>query len=104
MPNPRARRPRCIADMHKCVSRTGSRGGGHVLRYAVMLGLVLLVGCAHEEPNAAEQVLDFTPGTPYTLTVGMTAPLDVVLGPGEQVRNIVGGDRTPAESHKTLRW
>jgi len=114
-----------------------------VLRYAVMLGLVLLVGCAHEEPapppvppppddlstwsvpalvqpppvveespkpvspekpNPAEQVLDFTPGTPYTLTVGMTAPLDVVLGPGEQVRNIVGGDRTPAETQQTARW
>jgi type IV secretion system protein TrbG len=114
-----------------------------VLRYAVMLGLVLLVGCAHEEPapppvppppedlstwsvpelvqpppvveespkpvspekpNPAEQVLDFTPGTTYTLTVGMTAPLDVVLGPGEQVRNIVGGDRTPAETQQTARW
>ena len=42
-----------------------------------------------EKPTPAEQVLDFAPGTTYTLTVGMQAPLDVILGPGEQVRNIV---------------
>ena len=57
-----------------------------------------------EKPNPAEQVLDFTPGTMYTLTVGMAAPLDVVLGQGEQVRNIVGGERTPTETNQTARW
>src|SRR5215470_16623834 len=31
-------------------------------------------------------------------------PLDIVLERGEQVRNIVGGDRAPAEGGQTPRW
>jgi type IV secretory pathway VirB9-like protein len=48
-----------------------------------------------DKATAAEQVLDFLPGTTFTLHVATQAPLDIVLARGEQVRNIVGGDRTP---------
>jgi type IV secretory pathway VirB9-like protein len=48
-----------------------------------------------DKATAAEQVLDFAPGTTFTLHVATQAPLDMVLARGEQVRNIVGGDRTP---------
>src|SRR5215510_6923119 len=48
-----------------------------------------------ETTSPAEQVLEFTPGTTFTLTVPVGAPLDIVLQRGEQVRNIIGGDRAP---------
>src|SRR3989442_9443048 len=41
-------------------------------------------------PTSAEQILDFAPGTTFTLTVPVGAPLDIVLQRGEQVRNIIG--------------
>src|SRR3989442_13768052 len=48
-----------------------------------------------DKATAAEQVLDFLPGTTFTLHVSIGAPLAIVLARGEQVRNIVGGARTP---------
>jgi type IV secretory pathway VirB9-like protein len=57
-----------------------------------------------EKPTPAEQVLDFAAGTTYTLTVPIGAPLDVILQHGEQVRNIIGGDRAPVEPNQTSRW
>ena len=50
------------------------------------------------KPTAAEKVYAFTPGTPYQVQVPVGWPLDVVLEHGEQVRNIVGGDRSPGDS------
>lgn len=51
-----------------------------------------------DKPTPAEEVLDYAPGETYTLSVAVSAPLDLVLARGEQVRNIVGGDRTPVET------
>ncbi len=48
-----------------------------------------------EKPTAAEKVYPYTPGTPYTVPVPVGWPLDIVLERGEQVHNIVGGDRAP---------
>lgn len=59
---------------------------------------------AKDKPTSAEQILDFTPGTTYTLTVPTNAPLDVVLGPGEVLRNLIGGDRTPVENAQQVKW
>src|SRR5215471_5187097 len=52
---------------------------------------------AVEKPTAAEKVYPYTPGTTFTVQVVPNAPLDLVLEGGEQVRNIVGGDRSPSE-------
>src|SRR5262249_9971276 len=49
---------------------------------------------ADAKPTAAEKVYPYTPGTPYQVQVPVGWPLDVLLEPGEQVRNIVGGDRS----------
>src|SRR5215470_6509561 len=51
-----------------------------------------------DKPTAAEKVYAYTPGTPYTVPVPVGWPLDILLERGEQVRNIVGGDRAPAEA------
>jgi type IV secretion system protein VirB9 len=59
---------------------------------------------AQEQPTPAAQVLDFTPGTTFRLTVPVGAPLDILLQRGEQVRNIIGGDRAPVEPNQTTRW
>ena len=59
----------------------------------------------HEKPpTTAEQILDFAPGATFRLTVPVGAPLDIVLQRGEQVRNIIGGDRAPVEANQTTRW
>src|SRR6516165_9091324 len=50
-----------------------------------------------DKPTAAEKVYAFVPGTPFEAQVALTGPLDLVLERGEQVRNIVGGDRAPSE-------
>jgi type IV secretion system protein VirB9 len=55
-------------------------------------------------PTPAEKVFDFAPGTTFALTVGVDAPLDIVLGHYEQLRNIVGGDRSPVEANQTTLW
>jgi type IV secretion system protein VirB9 len=44
------------------------------------------------------------PNTTFALTVSIGAPLDIVLQRGEQVRNIIGGDRAPVEANQTTRW
>ena len=59
---------------------------------------------AQEKATPAEQILDFAPGTTFRLTVSVGAPLDLVLQRGEQVRNIIGGDRAPVEPNQTTRW
>lgn len=59
---------------------------------------------APEKPTPAEQVLDFTPGTTFSLTVPVGAPLDIVMQRGEEVRNVIGGDRAPVEANQTTRW
>ena len=59
---------------------------------------------AEEKPTAAEKVYAFTPGATYAVTVPVGWPLDMVLERGEQVRNIVGGDRAPAQKGQTPRW
>jgi type IV secretion system protein VirB9 len=56
------------------------------------------------KPPAGEKVYDYTPGTTFAATVAMNWPLDIVLERGEQVRNIVGGDRSPAEGGQASRW
>ena len=57
-----------------------------------------------EKATAVAKVYAFTPGTTFAATVPMGWPLDLVLERGEQVRNIVGGDRAPAEGGQTPRW
>jgi type IV secretion system protein VirB9 len=49
-------------------------------------------------------VLDFVPNTTFTLTVSVGAPLDIVLQRGEQVRNLIGGDRTPVQANQATPW
>jgi type IV secretory pathway VirB9-like protein len=56
------------------------------------------------KPTPTEHVYDFIPGATFALTVPVGVPLDIVLERGEQVRNIVGGDRGPAEANQTPRW
>src|SRR5215468_7747820 len=57
-----------------------------------------------EKTTPAEQILDFAVGTTFRLTVAVGAPLDILLQRGEQVRNIIGGDRAPVEPNQTTRW
>jgi hypothetical protein len=59
---------------------------------------------AGEKPTPAEQMYTFTPGVAFAVKVPTNTPLDVVMERGEQVRNIVGGDRAPADSNQTARW
>jgi len=63
-----------------------------------------LASPAPEKVTPAEQVLDFAPGATFALPVSVGAPLDIVLQRGEQVRNIIGGDRAPVEPNQTTRW
>jgi type IV secretion system protein VirB9 len=55
-------------------------------------------------PAQAELILDFAAGTTATLNVSVGAPLDIVMGQHEHIRNIIGGDRTPVETNQTTRW
>src|SRR2546422_11168519 len=48
---------------------------------------------AGEKPTPAEQVYTYTPGATFAVRVPTQTPLDLLLERGEQVRNIVGGDR-----------
>src|SRR5438445_13717905 len=52
---------------------------------------------ADDKPLPGEKVYAFAPGTTFAATVPMGWPLDILLERGEQVRNLVGGDRAPAE-------
>jgi type IV secretory pathway VirB9-like protein len=44
-----------------------------------------------EKPTDAEKVYPYTAGASYAVPVAIGRPFDIVLEPGEQVRNIVGG-------------
>jgi len=57
-----------------------------------------------DKPTAAEKVAPFAPGTTVTVSVPVGWPLDIVLEQGEQVRNIVGGDRAPLDAGQPPRW
>jgi type IV secretion system protein VirB9 len=57
-----------------------------------------------DKPSPAEQVLDYRPGGTYTVSVPLDTPLDVVLQAGEQVRNIIGGDRAPQPQGQGAHW
>jgi len=59
---------------------------------------------ADDKPLPGEKVYAFAPGTTFAATVPMGWPLDILLERGEQVRNLVGGDRAPAEGTQTPRW
>jgi P-type conjugative transfer protein TrbG len=59
---------------------------------------------AGEKPTPAEQVYTYTPGATFAVRVPTQTPLDLLLERGEQVRNIVGGDRAPTDSQQTARW
>ena len=59
---------------------------------------------ADDKPLPGEKVYAFAPGTTFAATVPMGWPLDILLERGEQVRNLVGGDRDPAEGTQTPRW
>ena len=52
----------------------------------------------------AEKVADYVPGVAVEVPVALGMPLAVVLEEGEQVRQIVDGDRAPAEEGKVRRW
>jgi type IV secretion system protein VirB9 len=54
--------------------------------------------------GAAEKVYDYTPGVAVEAPVAIGMPLDIVLEEGEQVRQIVDGDRAPAEQGQARRW
>src|SRR5437660_211011 len=55
--------------------------------------------------TAGEHIHDYSPSATYTVTVATSVPLDILLEPGEQVRNVIGGDREPAtEETQTRRW
>jgi type IV secretion system protein VirB9 len=55
-------------------------------------------------PTPAEKIFDFAPGQTFELTVSVGAPLDLVFGHFEQLRNLVGGDRSPVEANQTTLW
>jgi type IV secretion system protein VirB9 len=59
---------------------------------------------AEAPPGKAETVQSFEPGTTYTVSVAVGTPLDIVLEQGEQVRNIITGDRTPQEEGHKPAW
>jgi type IV secretion system protein TrbG len=52
----------------------------------------------------AEKVYDYKLGVSVEVPVAIGAPLDIVLEPGEKVRQIVDGDRTPAAEGQKRRW
>src|SRR5262245_46129700 len=57
-----------------------------------------------DKPRPGAKVYAFAPGTTFAATVPLGWPLDILLERGEQVRNIVGGDRAPVEGGQTPRW
>jgi type IV secretion system protein VirB9 len=61
-------------------------------------------GSAKVPAGPAEKVYDYVPGVAVEVPVALGAPLDIVLEAGEQVRQIVDGDRAPAEQGQARRW
>jgi type IV secretion system protein VirB9 len=59
---------------------------------------------ADEPPLPGEKIYPYAPGTTFAVMVPLGWPLDILLEHGEQVRNIVGGDRAPTEGSHTPRW
>jgi type IV secretory pathway VirB9-like protein len=51
-----------------------------------------------------EKVYDYKPGVAVDAPVALGMPLDIVLEEGEQVRQIVDGDRAPTEQGQARRW
>lgn len=54
--------------------------------------------------GSAEKVVDYAPGVAVEVPVALGQPLDIVLEAGELVRQIVDGDRAPAEQGQARRW
>jgi len=55
--------------------------------------------------SAKEKVYAYEPGETYKVEVPVGAPMDVVLQPGEEVRDLGDGDRAPLESQEQgHRW
>jgi len=55
--------------------------------------------------SSAEKVLAFEPGAVIHVDVPMGRPLDLVLAAGEQIQDIVGGDRAPVvEAQDSPPW
>src|SRR5258706_4989172 len=52
----------------------------------------------------AEQVAPFRDSTPAVVPIAVGTPLDIVFEQGEDLLNVVGGDRTPIEGGQTPRW
>jgi type IV secretion system protein VirB9 len=63
----------------------------------------LLPTPVEDKPTPAEKVYEYAPGTTYVIPVAINMPLDIMLEAGEQLRNLVGGDRTPTEG-QTEVW
>lgn len=59
---------------------------------------------AEDKPGKAETVEAYTPGTTYTMKVAVGTPLDIVLERGEQVRDIMPGDRPPLPEGHPHPW
>jgi type IV secretion system protein VirB9 len=57
-----------------------------------------------EKPGKAETVQAFQPGTIYPIAVAVGTPLDIVLEQGEEVRDIMAGDRTPQPEGHPPPW
>ena len=57
-----------------------------------------------EKQPSAEHIFAYAPDKTFSLTVPVGAPLDIVFQRGEQVRNIIGSDRTPVEANQPPRW
>src|SRR5215813_9767667 len=57
---------------------------------------------APPEPEAArsskEKVYAFVAGDSYRVDVPLGAPMDVILQPGEEIRDLADGDRSPVDS------
>src|SRR5262249_52854339 len=66
--------------------------------------VVAVIAPPPAKPLATEKVYAYTPGGTFAVQVATNTPLDVVLDTGEQVRNIVGGDRAPSEAQQTAKW
>jgi len=57
-----------------------------------------------DKPTAVEKVYDFLPGTTFAVSIATSVPLDLVLEPGEEVRNIVGGSTAKTEDTQAPHW
>jgi type IV secretion system protein TrbG len=52
-----------------------------------------------ERPRSSkEKVYAFTAGESYRVDVAVGAPMDVILQPGEEIRDVADGDRSPMDS------